>query len=199
MPPTAKASSAASDRLRQLTEADIQKLSKCNGGNGSCTNGAAALSALLARSAESAACAAALAAMCGEPGEGGIGKGYASDLVKHILTDNGVRRATAALGGNVMVMGGKGRNTPWTVGIQDPADTAGYAALVDLYDGFVVTSGGYQRYFVAEDGTEQRKGGNDKRHADGLVQTFEGIPLVLLLFLMIRVVIWAAKYMFSLF
>ena len=76
-----------------------------------------------------------------------------SDLVKHILTDNGVKRATAALGGNVMVMGGKGRNSPWTVGIQDPADPEGYAALLDLYDGFVVTSGGYQRYFVAEDGT----------------------------------------------
>ena len=84
---------------------------------------------------------------------GGIGKGYASDLVKNILVDNGVKRATAALGGNVMVMGGKGRNTPWTVGIQDPADPEGYATLLDLYDGFVVTSGGYQRYFTAEDGT----------------------------------------------
>ena len=73
--------------------------------------------------------------------------------MKNILVDNGVKRATAALGGNVMVMGGKGRNTPWTVGIQDPADATGYAALLDLYDGFVVTSGGYQRYFVAEDGT----------------------------------------------
>lgn len=84
---------------------------------------------------------------------GGIGKGYASDLVQQTLTQAGIKRATAALGGNVMVMGGKSRSTPWTVGIQDPADAGGYAALLAIYDGFVVTSGGYQRYFTAEDGT----------------------------------------------
>ena len=99
----AKASAAASDRLRQLTEADIQKLSKCNGGNGSCTNGAAALSALLARSAESAACAAALAAMCGEPGEGGIGKGYApSELTwRDPASKEGTESKETSLGGGM--------------------------------------------------------------------------------------------------
>ena len=99
----AKASSAASDRLRQLTEADIQKLSKCNGGNGCCTNGAAALSALLARSAESAACAAALAAICGEPGEGGIGKGYApSELTwRDPASTEGTGSKETSLGGGM--------------------------------------------------------------------------------------------------
>ena len=38
------------------------------------------------------------------------------------------------------------------MGIQDPA-ASGYAATVALTDCFAVTSGGYQRYFVAEDGT----------------------------------------------
>ena len=72
----ANASAAATDRLRQLTEADVQQLAKCNGGNGSCTNAAAALAELLARDADCAACAAALSAMCSESGEGDIGKGY---------------------------------------------------------------------------------------------------------------------------
>ena len=41
------------------------------------------------------------------------------------------------------------------MGIQDPAGS-GYAATVALTDCFAVTSGGYQRYFVAEDGTVYR-------------------------------------------
>lgn len=40
----------------------------------------------------------------------------------------------------------------WNVGIQDPT-SSGYAATVALTDCFAVTSGGYQRYYVAEDGT----------------------------------------------
>lgn len=115
----AKASAASTDRLRQLTEADIRKLSKCNGGNGSCTNGAAALSALLARSAESAACAAALAAMCGEPGEGGIGKGYApSELTwRDPVSKDGTESKETSLGGGMR----SGEEGPRLIGVSASA------------------------------------------------------------------------------
>lgn len=83
---------------------------------------------------------------------GGIAKGYASGQVAHILRAYDVTSAVVSLGGNVYVCGSRPDGAPWNVGIQDPAGT-GYAATVTLTDCFAVTSGGYQRYFVAEDGT----------------------------------------------
>ena len=83
---------------------------------------------------------------------GGIAKGYASLQVAHILRAYGVTSAVVSLGGNVYVCGSRPDGAPWNVGIQDPA-ASGYAATVALTDCFAVTSGGYQRYFVAEDGT----------------------------------------------
>ena len=86
---------------------------------------------------------------------GGIAKGYASQQVADILRAHGITSAVVSLGGNVYVCGSKPDGTPWNVGIQDPAGS-GYAAMVSLTDRFAVTSGGYQRYFVAEDGTVYR-------------------------------------------
>ena len=83
---------------------------------------------------------------------GGIGKGYASDLVRLLLKSHDVKSGTVSLGGNVYVCGSKPDGKPWTVGIQDPAGDD-CAAYVSLTDAFVVTSGGYQRYFTAPDGT----------------------------------------------
>ncbi len=115
----ANASAAASERLRQLTEADIQKLSKCNGGNGCCTNGAAALAALLARNADSAACAAALSALCNEPGEGGISKGYApSELTwQDPVSAEGTESREISLGGGMR----SGDDGPRLVGVSASA------------------------------------------------------------------------------
>jgi thiamine biosynthesis lipoprotein len=59
----------------------------------------------------------------------------------------------ANLGGNVYVYGTNAQNRPWSVAIQDPADSEGYVCTLSLSDAFVVTSGGYQRYFTAPDGT----------------------------------------------
>lgn len=69
-----------------------------------------------------------------------------------ILQAHGVTSAVVSLGGNVYVCGAKPDGSAWNVGIQDPT-SSGYAATVALTDCFAVTSGGYQRYYVAEDGT----------------------------------------------
>lgn len=84
---------------------------------------------------------------------GGIAKGYASDAVKEIFASYGVQSGTVSLGGNVYVCGTRPDGKLWTVAIQDPENADGYAAYISLSDAFVVTSGGYQRYFTAEDGT----------------------------------------------
>lgn len=84
---------------------------------------------------------------------GGIAKGYASDCVAEIFKRCGVEHAVISLGGNAYVCGGKVDGSPWSVEVKDPQNTDAGAAIFTMYDGFAVTSGGYQRNFTAEDGT----------------------------------------------
>ena len=84
---------------------------------------------------------------------GGIAKGYASDCVAALFQSAGIDGGCANLGGNVYVCGTNGEGKDWTVGIQDPQKSDDYACVLTLTDAFVVTSGGYQRNFTAEDGT----------------------------------------------
>ena len=84
---------------------------------------------------------------------GGIAKGYASDCVAALFQGADITGGCANLGGNVYVYGTNAQNKPWSVAIQDPADSEGYVCTLSLSDAFVVTSGGYQRYFTAPDGT----------------------------------------------
>lgn len=83
---------------------------------------------------------------------GGIAKGYASDRAAELLTNGGTERACANLGGNVYVYSQSGSDA-WNVAIQDPKEKDDYVCILSLTDHFVVTSGGYQRYFTAPDGT----------------------------------------------
>lgn len=84
---------------------------------------------------------------------GGIGKGYASDVVAELYAESGLTGGFVSLGGNVYVHGLTAEGKPWNVAIQDPKNTESYACTLHLSDAFVVTSGGYQRYFTAPDGT----------------------------------------------
>ena len=83
---------------------------------------------------------------------GGIAKGFASDKAASILIGSGADRACANLGGNVYVYSREGHDA-WNVAIQDPKGKDGYVCILSLTDHFVVTSGGYQRYFTGPDGT----------------------------------------------
>lgn len=84
---------------------------------------------------------------------GGIAKGYASQRLAALFQTYDIQGGWVSLGGNVYTYGTKDDDTPWAVAIRDPLDGAASAAMVDLSDTFAVTSGGYQRYFTAEDGT----------------------------------------------
>ncbi len=82
---------------------------------------------------------------------GAVGKGWASDLVRDYLVDEGIESALVNLGGNIVVIGSHdGR--PWKIGIQRPGAEAGaYFMLLEAVDTAIVTSGGYQRY-IEKDG-----------------------------------------------
>ena len=82
---------------------------------------------------------------------GGIAKGYAGDEAVKIYRQYGVKSAYVNLGGNVVTLGAKPDGTPWRIGIQNPRGEAGkHIGVVEVVNKAVVTSGDYERYFIAD-------------------------------------------------
>lgn len=78
---------------------------------------------------------------------GGIAKGYIADKIKEYLLSNNVHSALIYLGGNVLCIGQK-ETGPFKIGIEKPFDADGTAAaIVQISDMSVVTSGTDERYF----------------------------------------------------
>lgn len=82
---------------------------------------------------------------------GGIAKGYTSRRVMDVMKSYGIKSAVINLGGNAHVLGNKTDGSQWKVGIQDPEDENGYLGGVSVTDKAIITSGGYERYFVDKD------------------------------------------------
>lgn len=81
---------------------------------------------------------------------GAVGKGYAADRVEALLRELGVDCAKLELGGNIHFIGTKPDGSPWRVAVRDPFGE-GYMGVLETDGGAVVTSGGYERYFVQDD------------------------------------------------
>lgn len=80
---------------------------------------------------------------------GGIAKGYAADEAAAALRESGIRHAMINLGGNLAAVGTRPDGSPWRVGIQHPAARRGeYFAALETSGGAVVTSGGYEQFFI---------------------------------------------------
>ncbi|MBP3729833.1 MAG: FAD:protein FMN transferase, partial [Lachnospiraceae bacterium] len=84
---------------------------------------------------------------------GSIAKGYATDLITARLREAGVTSALLNFGGNVQLIGSKGNGDLWQIGIQNPLKPDNLGVL-RVADKAVVTSGGYQRHFIGEDGQD---------------------------------------------
>lgn len=82
---------------------------------------------------------------------GAVAKGYAGDKAIEILKSNGIKSAILDLGGNVQCLGSKTDGSDWKVGIKNPF-TSSIAAVVNVSDKAIITSGGYERFFTADDG-----------------------------------------------
>ncbi len=82
---------------------------------------------------------------------GAIAKGYTSDVVAEELAE--MDSAILNLGGNAYVIGDKGDDTPWRVGVQNPQGDGYLAVLSPPGGSAIITSGGYQRYFEEDSQT----------------------------------------------
>lgn len=83
---------------------------------------------------------------------GACAKGYAADKLTEILRDNNVTSALLDLGGNIQVIGVKPDGEEWKIGVANPESPSESLGTMLLSDCAAVTSGGYQRYFVDENG-----------------------------------------------
>jgi thiamine biosynthesis lipoprotein len=83
---------------------------------------------------------------------GGIAKGYAGDRAVEVLSAHGIKSALLDLGGNIQAVGKKTDGSLWTVGIKCPWNPEKIACAVKIESKAVVTSGGYERFFIGEDG-----------------------------------------------
>ena len=81
----------------------------------------------------------------------GIAKGYALDLAKRYLVSKGINSAIINAGGDMFVLGRKGKDM-WRVGIQSPWEKGAFMAL-EVENKFVATSGNYVRYVKEGDTT----------------------------------------------
>ena len=88
--------------------------------------------------------------MLKKPGEaidlGGVAKGLIIDNVAELLKEKGCKRFIINFGGDIRVFGDR----EYRIGIQDPAGERGeYSQIVTVSNRSVVTSGAYERSFVA--------------------------------------------------
>lgn len=82
---------------------------------------------------------------------GAVGKGYAGNKILETLKNAGIKSAIIDLGGNVQTLGRKPDGSDWKVGIKNPKDGS-IAVGITVTDKAVITSGGYERFFTANDG-----------------------------------------------
>lgn len=81
---------------------------------------------------------------------GGIAKGYATDKAVAALRELNIENALINAGGNVYALGTRADGTLWKVGVQDPRNPQGIAAVLEGDDCALVSSGDYERYFEVD-------------------------------------------------
>ncbi len=82
---------------------------------------------------------------------GALGKGYATEIAAKQLESEGVNGYVLNIGGNIRIVGTKPDGSGWLTGIKDPkSHETDYAKKIVLSDASCVTSGTYERYYIAD-------------------------------------------------
>lgn len=80
----------------------------------------------------------------------GIAKGYVVDQAVAVLKAHGIEYGVVDAGGDVHAFSGSDVGKHWNVGIVDPRDTAQVAAVVQVRNAAISTSGNYRIFFSAD-------------------------------------------------
>lgn len=84
-------------------------------------------------------------------GFGGIGKGYAAEMAKRLLLENGVVSGVVNASGDLATWGHRPDGNPWTIGLADPDAQDRPFSYLEISGLAVATSGNYEK-FVTIDG-----------------------------------------------
>ena len=82
---------------------------------------------------------------------GAIAKGFAGAEAAKAIAGAGVKSAVINLGGNVQTVGLPPHRKSWSVGVRAPQGDV-LLGVLNVGECAIVTSGGYERYFVGDDG-----------------------------------------------
>ena len=81
-------------------------------------------------------------------GFGGIGKGYAAEMAKKVMRENGVENGIVNASGDLTAWGHQPNGLPWTVGVAHPDAAHMPFSYMNITDMAVATSGNYEKYVV---------------------------------------------------
>jgi thiamine biosynthesis lipoprotein len=83
-------------------------------------------------------------------GFGGIGKGYAAEMAKKKLTQNGVQNGIINASGDLTAWGFQHNGKPWTIGIANPEHPSSAFSYLEISDKAVATSGNYEKFVLID-------------------------------------------------
>jgi thiamine biosynthesis lipoprotein len=83
-------------------------------------------------------------------GFGGIGKGYAADMAKRLLQQEGVSAGIVNASGDMITWGKQADGKPWTVGIAHPDQAHLPFSYMNITDMAIATSGNYEKFAMID-------------------------------------------------
>lgn len=79
---------------------------------------------------------------------GSVGKGMACDAVKAYLDSGNMQGAVVSVGGSILAWGDYNKaGDKWQIAVAHPRNEGEYLGVLSIDEGFVSTSGDYERYF----------------------------------------------------
>lgn len=81
-------------------------------------------------------------------GFGGIGKGYAAEMAKRLLLQQGVANGVVNASGDISTWGNQADGKPWTIGIADPDHAGQPFSYLNISNMAIATSGNYEKYVI---------------------------------------------------
>lgn len=88
---------------------------------------------------------------CASLDVGGVAKGYTAEYLANMMESNNVKMGVVNAGGNNRTINSKLDKTPWKALVQDPEGKEDFLAVQSEGSISFVTSGDYQRYYIAND------------------------------------------------
>jgi thiamine biosynthesis lipoprotein len=83
-------------------------------------------------------------------GFGGIGKGYAAEMAKMVMVQQGVESGIVNASGDLTAWGLQPDGEEWTIGIADPNNSGQVFSFIKITGLAVATSGNYEKYVMVD-------------------------------------------------